>query len=78
MELGRRFPWPRLERCPRCGSVRLWGHGFVPAYFNEASTVIWLQRFRCPNCRAVDPAAAERLLEPGPGFGGNHSAKPFQ
>ncbi|CAO0823710.1 transposase [Desulfarculales bacterium] len=22
MELGRRFPWPRTERCPRCGSVR--------------------------------------------------------
>ncbi|CAO0822078.1 hypothetical protein DFAR_2800039 [Desulfarculales bacterium] len=53
MELERRFPWPRPERCPRCGSVRLWGHGFVPAYFDEAPTAIWLRRFRCPDCRAV-------------------------
>ncbi|CAO0822161.1 hypothetical protein DFAR_2860006 [Desulfarculales bacterium] len=23
---------------PRCGSIRLWGHGFVPVYFDEAFT----------------------------------------
>ncbi|CAO0824193.1 hypothetical protein DFAR_490005 [Desulfarculales bacterium] len=66
MELGRRFPWPRPERCPRCGSVRLWGYGFVPAYFDEAPTAIWLQRFRCPDCRAMDPVAAAGLLKPVP------------
>ncbi|CAO0820214.1 hypothetical protein DFAR_3740010 [Desulfarculales bacterium] len=38
---------------PRCGGARLWGHGFVPAYFDEAPTAIWLWRFRCPDCRAV-------------------------
>ena len=32
--LGRFFPWPKPERCPRCGSHRLWGHGFVAAYFD--------------------------------------------
>ncbi|CAO0819867.1 hypothetical protein DFAR_1150025 [Desulfarculales bacterium] len=29
------------------------GHSFVPAYFNEASTEIWLRCFLCPDCRAV-------------------------
>ncbi|CAO0822190.1 hypothetical protein DFAR_2870027 [Desulfarculales bacterium] len=37
----------------RCGSVRLWGHGFVPAYFDEAPIAIWLRRCLCPACRAV-------------------------
>ncbi|CAO0820802.1 hypothetical protein DFAR_1900003 [Desulfarculales bacterium] len=36
----------------------MWEHpaflgGFVPAYFDEASTAIWLHRFRCPAYRAV-------------------------
>ncbi|CAO0819735.1 hypothetical protein DFAR_810013 [Desulfarculales bacterium] len=53
MKLGRRFPCPQPERCPRCGSVRLWGHGFVPAYFDEDLTAIWLWLFFCPDCRAV-------------------------
>ncbi|CAO0822059.1 hypothetical protein DFAR_2810036 [Desulfarculales bacterium] len=25
----------------------------MPAYFDEVSTAIWLQRFLCPDCRAV-------------------------
>ena len=53
MELGRRFPWPRPERCPRCGSVRLWGHGFVVAYFDDVPEAVFLKRYRCPDCRAV-------------------------
>ncbi|CAO0823615.1 hypothetical protein DFAR_3800037 [Desulfarculales bacterium] len=62
MELGRRFLWPRPERCLRCGNVRLWGHGFVPAYFDETPTAIWLRLFRCPDCRAgCNPAAAAGL-----------------
>ncbi|CAO0822016.1 hypothetical protein DFAR_2770037 [Desulfarculales bacterium] len=53
MELGRRSPWPRPEKCPRCGSVQFWGHGFVSAYFDEAPTAVWFQRFRYPDCWAV-------------------------
>ncbi|CAO0821044.1 hypothetical protein DFAR_2090022 [Desulfarculales bacterium] len=78
MELGRSFPWPWPKRCSRCRSVRLWRHDFVPAYFDEAPTAIWLRRSLCPACRAVDPAAAAGLLELVPGSGGEHSAKPFQ
>ncbi|CAO0823251.1 hypothetical protein DFAR_3600005 [Desulfarculales bacterium] len=46
---------PRERRCslPGGGSVRLWGHGFVPAYFDKAPTAIWLRRFLSPDCRAV-------------------------
>jgi len=25
--VGRDYPWRRPERCPRCGGVRVWGHG---------------------------------------------------
>jgi hypothetical protein len=52
--LGRDYPWQRPERCPRCGGVRLWGHGFVTAYFDEAgSPCVYLKRYRCPECRVV-------------------------
>lgn len=53
MELGRSFPWPRPESCPCCGSVRVWGHGFVSAYFDEVPEAVWLRRYRCPDCGAV-------------------------
>ncbi|CAO0824559.1 hypothetical protein DFAR_710022 [Desulfarculales bacterium] len=33
MELGRRFPWSRPDRCPWCGGVRLWGHGVRAGLF---------------------------------------------
>ncbi|CAO0824747.1 hypothetical protein DFAR_870002 [Desulfarculales bacterium] len=50
---GAAFPLAPAGEVPRCGSVRLLGHGFVPAYFDEAPTAIWLRCFRCPDCRAV-------------------------
>ncbi len=52
--VGRDYPWRRPERCPRCGGVRVWGHGFVGAYFDEAgSEMVFLKRYRCPECRVV-------------------------
>jgi len=50
---GRGYPWPRPERCPRCGHTRLWGHGFVSAYFDGYGKPLWLRRYRCPLCRLV-------------------------
>jgi len=35
-ENGKLYPWPR--RCPRCGG-RLWGHGYVPRYFEDAQAL---------------------------------------
>jgi hypothetical protein len=52
--LGRNYPWQRPKRCPRCSGVRVWGHGLVPAYFDEVGSVcVYLKRFRCPECRVV-------------------------
>jgi predicted RNA-binding Zn-ribbon protein involved in translation (DUF1610 family) len=54
VELGRKYPWEKPERCPKCGGVRVWGHGYVPAYFDEAgSQSVYLKRYRCPQCGVV-------------------------
>ncbi|MFC1833475.1 hypothetical protein ACFL2Q_01905 [Thermodesulfobacteriota bacterium] len=50
---GRDFPWPRPDRCPRCGGCRLWGHGFVRAIFDAVDEHVFLRRFRCPDCGCV-------------------------
>lgn len=53
-ELGRQYRWDRPAQCPKCQSVRLWGHGYVEAYFDEAgSRCVLLKRYRCPECRVV-------------------------
>lgn len=52
LELGRKFPWPRPSKCPRCRG-RLWGHGFVGAYFEGYHEPVLLRRYRCPDCRAL-------------------------
>ena len=51
-EVGRGFLWPRPERCPRCGG-RIWGHGFVPGYFDGYDQPLWLKRYQCPDCGCV-------------------------
>ena len=53
VRLGRAFPWKRPERCPRCSHCRLWGHGFVSAYFDGYWEPLWLRRYRCPACRLI-------------------------
>jgi len=49
----RKYEWPRPERCPVCGMCRLWGHGFVLAYFDDIAGGVYLRRYRCPECRCV-------------------------
>ena len=53
VELGRDFPWPRPESCPRCHGIRIWGHGFVGALFDGFTHQVLLRRWRCPECRCV-------------------------
>ena len=54
VELGCKYPWERPERCPKCGGVRVWGHGYVTAYFDQAgSQGVFLKRYRCPEWRVV-------------------------
>ena len=51
--LGKNFPWPRPDKCPRCGHPRLWAHGFVLAFFDCISGGALLRRWRCPECGGV-------------------------
>jgi hypothetical protein len=53
VEQQRDYPWPRPEACPRCHECRLWGHGFVMAYFDDYPRGLFLRRFRCPGCGCV-------------------------
>ena len=50
---GRDYPWPKPGSCPRCNGFRLWGHGFVSAYFDGYDQPFCLKRYRCPDCRCV-------------------------
>jgi hypothetical protein len=51
--LGRLYPWPRPERCRSCGSKRIWGHGYVPRYFEGFLYPLLVRRLRCPDCGTV-------------------------
>ncbi len=49
-ELGRGYPWKKPKSCLCCESNRLWGHGYVPGYFDGYDDEIYLKRYRCPDC----------------------------
>ena len=51
-ELGKNFPWPKPQRCLRCGG-RIWGHGYTEACFDGFDVPLLLRRYRCPDCRAI-------------------------
>jgi len=53
MSQGKLYPWPRPCRCPRCGGLRLWGHGYVSRYFDDTVQPVWVKRWRCVECGAV-------------------------
>jgi hypothetical protein len=50
---GKEYAWPRPDRCPRCELSKLWGHGFVLAYFDAMAGGVYLRRYRCPECGCV-------------------------
>lgn len=53
IELGRNYPWPKLKQCLRCNGCRLWGHGFVLAFFDGFDQAIEIKRCRCPDCECI-------------------------
>ena len=52
-DMGRGYDWPRPDRCPRCSGVRIWGHGFVWAFFESLQAGLYLKRYLCPCCGCV-------------------------
>jgi len=50
---GRDYPWEKPCKCPRCHDFKVWGHGFVEAFFDGFSSPLLLKRYRCPTCGCV-------------------------
>lgn len=53
LTLLRDYIWSKPQHCPRCNGNRLWGHGFVYAFFDFSKEAVPLKRYRCPDCRCV-------------------------
>jgi len=51
--LGKKYPWSKPDRCTKCGSYRIWGHGFVLACFDGYRHPLWLRRYRCSDCGCI-------------------------
>jgi len=52
-ELGKRYPFPRPPTCLRCGSTRIWGHGFKDKFYDGYSSALPLKRYICADCECV-------------------------
>lgn len=55
LEMGKEYAFPRPKTCLRegCGSCRVWGHGFVEAWFEGYGKPVWLKRYICADCGCV-------------------------
>jgi len=51
--LGKEYKWKRPKGCLRCNGARIWGHGYVRRFFDEAPDGLLMKRWRCPDCGAV-------------------------
>ncbi len=50
---GSDYPWKRPAVCPGCNCHKVWGHGFVVAYFDGYADALHIRRYRCPDCKCV-------------------------
>jgi hypothetical protein len=50
---GRDYPWQKPECCPNCNRFKVWGHGFVSAFFDGFQNALEFRRYRCPDCKCV-------------------------
>lgn len=51
-QLEKKYKWEKPKCCPFC-KHKLWGHGYVSAYFTEVRTVLYLKRYRCNFCKKI-------------------------
>lgn len=54
---GKNHKWDKCH-CNKCNR-KMWGHGFVARYFSSFPDVIFLKRYRCPDCSTVTTARPE-------------------
>jgi len=52
-EKGKDYEWSKPEICPCCKASKVWGHGFVGAFFDGYPGFVFLRRWRCASCRCV-------------------------
>ena len=60
---GKKYSWPRPERCPVCKGNRLWSHGYVERYFEAYSSALRIKRFRCFDCSSVHTCRPDGFLK---------------
>ena len=48
---GKNHKWDKCH-CNKCNRW-MWGHGFVGRYFTSLEVVLFLKRYRCPDCSTV-------------------------
>ncbi len=52
-EMGMDYPWQKPGTCPNCNCFKIWGHGFVLAFFDGFNDALLIRRYRYPDCRCV-------------------------
>jgi hypothetical protein len=52
-EQGKNFKWVRPAACLKCHHYKVWGHGFVPRFFDGFVFCLYMKCYRCPLCRCV-------------------------
>jgi len=61
-EMGREFPWKKPDKCPCCGNWKVWGHGFVSAFFHGFCCAI-IQTYH-----SINPFASNQCRQMAEGF----------
>lgn len=56
---GKKHPWKRPSKCPKCSCSKVWGHGFVSKLFDGFNAPLWLKRWWCPLCNCTILARPE-------------------
>ena len=52
-EQGKDFQWIHPAACLNCNHYKVWGHGFVPRYFDGFAGCLYMKCYRCSQCRCV-------------------------
>ena len=59
-EQGKDYRWIRPAACLNCNHYMVWGHGFVPRYFDGFVGCLYMKCYRCPLCCCVMTSRPDR------------------